>query len=56
MNGQIHREHRTVQQRVMAAPTISLADALAAARRGPDVPVTIRLASAGRSMAAVGAA
>jgi len=60
MNGTIQRAARSVQLAVMAAPTISLADALAAARRGADTAAAMRLARpdqpAGRSMAAVGAA
>ena len=42
MNGPIQRAARSVQLAVMATPTRSLVDALAAARRGPEVPAGMR--------------
>jgi hypothetical protein len=58
MNGPIQRAARSVQLAVMATPTRSLVDALAAARRGADANAAARRAqpTRGASIAAIAAA
>lgn len=57
MTGAIQRAARSVQLAVMATPARSLADALAAARRGSGAAATARRAQPqrGPSIAAAGA-